>query len=93
MTTIHIHDLPVYTKIKGGIDRAKSAKDSKLSDAEIEELLGWARERIPADCSFTVARNPYYYFDPATGRTNDPIYIRRKPGKFHNASETPTGAI
>jgi hypothetical protein len=86
MTTIHFHEIPLYTKIKGKIDKAKSAKDSKLSDAEIDELLRWARESIPADCSFTVAKNPYYYFDPETGRSSDPIYIRRKPGRvpgFH----------
>jgi hypothetical protein len=67
-----------YYKIRGLIDQAKESKEGKLSDSEITDLLERARQIIPKDWPFIVARNPVYRLDSKSGKTNDPIYIRRK---------------
>ncbi len=78
MTSIQFHEIDIYAKIRQRIDSAKEGKNRKLSDMEIKELLEWAKGVISPDYSFIVAKNPHYYFDPETGKSNDPIHVRRK---------------
>ncbi len=78
MTTIEFHEKEIYAKIMKEIVTVKAANNRKLSDMEIKELLEWAKGVISPDYSFIVAKNPHYYFDPETGKSNDPIHVRRK---------------